>query len=662
MAFAMRVMLGLLGLTSAVKFSDEARANPIRKVVNMMQKMQTEIEKEGEEEKELYDKFMCHCKSELADFNKGKDEFEGAVPKLKAEIEATQAQISQLAEEIKAQKAEEAQAVGSMESATGRRDKEHEHFEDEVSELKVDISAIDNALPALDQAMHTGGALLQSTSSKVMSLLSSEQIARLEQVVAKGKKASTEDRQLATSFLEGKAKANGIGEVKAMLVDEEDEMKEEVSDDKVEEKKELNIFQQLMEAKTTEKDSIEDTLADKIDRLGSLKVSLVELKGQASDAVAAVGKDFDLLQKLSDSCAAKTKEFDARVKTQQEELTALHETIKILNDDDNLDLFNKALPSPSLLQLHHRSEDLRRQALDVLRSVPNSTTADMLLLALSHKGVDFAQVQKMIDDMVTLLKQEQKDDVSKKEYCEKQSFELTSKTKALTHRITNLKDALSVDEDSLESVSAEITEMQKGITALDKSVAESTEMRQEEHAEYQKTVQEQAATKQVLQLAQTRMNAFYHPELTPTTTTPNPYSLDLMQQDGKTKTNSGNAVLRMLQELITETDKTVAEAEFDEKDAQKFYEDLLSDSKSKREADSQAIVDKQKMKAELETDKVKKSTAAAAESKELEDVEDYGKKLHEQCDWLLQNFETRKDARATEQETLVNAKGILAGA
>jgi len=288
MAFAMRVMLGLLGLTSAVKFSDEARANPIRKVVNMMQKMQTEIEKEGEEEKELYDKFMCHCKSELADFNKGKDEFEGAVPKLKAEIEATQAQISQLAEEIKAQKAEEAQAVGSMESATGRRDKEHEHFEDEVSELKVDISAIDNALPALDQAMHTGGALLQSTSSKVMSLLSSEQIARLEQVVAKGKKASTEDRQLATSFLEGKAKANGIGEVKAMLVDEEDEMKEEVSDDKVEEKKELNIFQQLMEAKTTEKDSIEDTLADKIDRLGSLKVSLAELKGQASDAVAAV--------------------------------------------------------------------------------------------------------------------------------------------------------------------------------------------------------------------------------------------------------------------------------------------------------------------------------------------------------------------------------------
>jgi len=499
-----------------------------------------------------------------------------------------------------------------------------------------------------------------------MSLLSSEQIARLEQVVAKGKKASAEDRQLATSFLEGKADGNTIGAVKAALEDDQEEMNEEISDDKVEEKKELNIFQQLMEAKSTEKDSIEETLADKIDRLGSLKVSLVELKGQLSDAEAAVGKDFELLQKLSDSCAAKTKEFDARVKTQQEELTALHETIKILNDDDNLDLFNKALPSPSLLQLHHRSEDLRRQALDVLRSVPNSTTADMLLLALSHKGVDFAKVQKMIDDMVTLLKQEQTDDVSKKEYCEKQSFELTSKTKGLKHKITNLKDALSVDEDSLESVSAEITEMQKGVAALDKSVAESTEMRQKEHAEYQKTVQEQAATKQVLQLAQTRMNAFYHPELTPTTTTPNPYSLDLMQQEppefGKTKTNSGNAVLRMLQELITETDKTVAEAEFDEKDAQKFYEDLLSDSKSKREADSQAIVDKQKMKAELETDKVKKSTAAAAESKELEDVEDYGKKLHEQCDWLLQNFETRKDARTTEQETLVNAKGILAGA
>jgi hypothetical protein len=36
-----------------------ARANPVRKVVNLLQKMQRKVEKEAEEEKELFDKFMC---------------------------------------------------------------------------------------------------------------------------------------------------------------------------------------------------------------------------------------------------------------------------------------------------------------------------------------------------------------------------------------------------------------------------------------------------------------------------------------------------------------------------------------------------------------------------------------------------------------------------
>jgi len=35
--------------------------------------------------------------------------------------------------------------------------------------------------------------------------------------------------------------------------------------------------------------------------------------------------------------------------------------------------------------------------------------------------------------------------------------------------------------------------------------------------------------------------------------------------------------------------------------------------------------------------------------------------LHQSCDWLLQNFDTRKTARAGEVEALNNAKAVLAG-
>eukprot|EP00425_Heterocapsa_triquetra_P009464 CAMPEP_0195130618 /NCGR_PEP_ID=MMETSP0448-20130528/143541_1 /TAXON_ID=66468 /ORGANISM="Heterocapsa triquestra, Strain CCMP 448" /LENGTH=74 /DNA_ID=CAMNT_0040168535 /DNA_START=11 /DNA_END=232 /DNA_ORIENTATION=- len=38
-------------------------ANPIRKVVTMLQNMQMKVTEEGEKEKELYNKFMCYCKT-----------------------------------------------------------------------------------------------------------------------------------------------------------------------------------------------------------------------------------------------------------------------------------------------------------------------------------------------------------------------------------------------------------------------------------------------------------------------------------------------------------------------------------------------------------------------------------------------------------------------
>jgi len=49
------VMCALLGVAAGA----EAGANPIRKVVTLMQNMQKEIEAQGAKEKELFDKFMC---------------------------------------------------------------------------------------------------------------------------------------------------------------------------------------------------------------------------------------------------------------------------------------------------------------------------------------------------------------------------------------------------------------------------------------------------------------------------------------------------------------------------------------------------------------------------------------------------------------------------
>ena len=57
----MRVTALLLCSWSCAALTLQTEANPIRKVVTLLQDMQKEIEAEGEKEKALYDKFMCYC-------------------------------------------------------------------------------------------------------------------------------------------------------------------------------------------------------------------------------------------------------------------------------------------------------------------------------------------------------------------------------------------------------------------------------------------------------------------------------------------------------------------------------------------------------------------------------------------------------------------------
>merc|ERR1711933_268397 len=133
------------------------------------------------------------------------------------------------------------------------------------------------------------------------------------------------------------------------------------------------------------------------------------------------------LSGLEKSCKTKTAEWEERSKTRSEELLALADTIKILNDDDALELFKKTLPSSSasFVQMSVSSATLRSKALAVIRAAQHAPRfvrnhLDFIALAIQGKKIGFEKVISMIDEMVTTLKTEQADDDAKKEYCAKE--------------------------------------------------------------------------------------------------------------------------------------------------------------------------------------------------------------------------------------------------
>merc|ERR1719235_1029907 len=89
---------------------------------------------------------------------------------------------------------------------------------------------------------------------------------------------------------------------------------------------------------------------------------------------------------------------------------------------------------------------------------------------------------------------------------------------------------------------------------------------------------------------------------------------------------------------------------------------MMEDAKKKRAEDSKAMTEKEAAKAQTETTLQQDKDAHAAESDELASTKEYLADIHNDCDWLLENFDARKAARTDEIEALGKAKAVLAGA
>merc|ERR1719324_1677299 len=92
------------------------------------------------------------------------------------------------------------------------------------------------------------------------------------------------------------------------------------------------------------------------------------------------------------------------------------------------------------------------------------------------------------------------------------------------------------------------------------------------------------------------------------------------------------------------------------------YEEFMADAAAKRALDSKSITDKEDSVAALEEELLSNQEALKGKQIELMETEKYIMELHQECDWLLEHFDLRKEARASEVDALKKAKDVLNGA
>jgi len=710
MLLALLVVPLLQAQAALLADKSRAHANPIRKVVQMLQAMSKKVTEEGAAEAELFEKFMCYCKTGTSDLTKSIDAAETKIPQIAADLKAAEADLAETKEGLKQDQADRAAAKEAIAEATGIRNKENAAFVAVKDELTANIAALLKAVKALEKGM--AGSFLQTGAAD-----------RARRVVAQAKDLLEEDRQQVLSFLSGNPFSQGYapssGQIVGILKQLGDSMATTLATETAAEEKAVHVYSELMKAKTAEVDSLTEAIEAKTTKIGDLGVEIVTLKDDGDDTAEALTEDKAFLQELEKGCGTKAAEWEERKKTRSAELLALAETIKILNDDDALELFKKTLPAPGvgLMQVRVSSRDMRDRAVSGLRRARQTgnrqdrTKLDLIMLSLSGRKVSFAKVITMIDSMVAMLKEEQLADEHKKEYCELQFDEADDKKKELEHTMEVLTNEEQKATAAIEKLTEEIAALVAGIKALDESVASATAQRKAENQEYKDLIASDSAAKELLEIAKNRLNKFYNPSLynppaktelsaesrivvdmgnpdgIVTTTQPGgiantgvslsfaqvaarararddvapappPETWDAYAKKGQESTG----VVAMIDLLVKDLTLEMTEAKTEEKEAQSEYETLMADSAQKRADDSKTLADKESVKAQTEVDLQGYKASKLSAFKQHQATMQYIASLHAECDWLTQFFDVRKEARNGEIKSLTDAKAVLSGA
>merc|ERR1719482_1766289 len=331
----------------------------------MMQMMQNKITAEGKREEELMEKFLCYCETSSGTLAKSIDDAKTKIPQLESDIKEMEAMKAQLAQDIEDAKTSRADAKAAMEKATALREKENKEFTAESTEDSSNIDALGRAIAAIEKGM--AGSFLQTPAAS-----------RLKRVVQDGASSATAslseyDRGLLASFLSEQGRvgyAPASGEIVGMLKQMKDTMEKDLADAKAAEAEAAASYDELMAAKKKEVEACTAEIEEKLQRLGNSAVEVAQMKNDLEDTQESLAEDTKFLADLEKNCAAKEKEWAERQKTRAEELLALGDCIKMLNDDDALELFKKTLPSSaaSLVQMDGSAAEMKRRALALVQS------------------------------------------------------------------------------------------------------------------------------------------------------------------------------------------------------------------------------------------------------------------------------------------------------
>jgi len=655
---------------SSLTFDEEAAKNrPVTKVVNLLKDMLKQLEKEAEEDEEIYDQLACWCETNDKGKTKSIADAETRIKDLTVQIEELSAASSRLNTEIKLLDKEVAENQAALDSATAIRQKELAEFNAEEIDLMQSIDALKNAIQVMSK--HNSATFLQLDGANIQGVASTLQYQLAKhQNILEGVLTHSQ-RQAMSAFIQApqdyfdaeptfkQSYAPQSGEIFGILNQMKESFEQNLAETQKDEAANVKAYEQLRAAKEDEIVAGQEQSETKTQELADTDEKLAQSKEDLDDTKASLTEDEAFLMMLKEKCASTDSEWEERQKTRQLEMEACSKALAVLSSDEAHDLFTKTF-NPAFIQ-EAESNQRRTAAAKVLKTVALKNNSPRLAAIAVKVQLDaFVRVKKAIDDMITQLVAEKNDEIKHKDFCVE---EFNTNQLQTERKEREKQDLLALIEDldlTIKTLSAEIDTLKSEIAELKTELKRAGEDREKQNKEFQQVVADQRASQKLLTAALKILEGFYKKE-----------EALLQKQQGPPpppgfkeykKSGAAGGVMGMIEEIINDAKKMEADAVRAEDEAQAAYESLVKDTNSSIEEKTKSQVNKTEERAKAEENKQQAITDKEAALLELEELSNYNAELHQNCDFVMKNFEIRQTARDEEIEALKQAKSILSGA
>jgi len=663
-----------LGLdTSSLRFDEVAAKNrPVSKVITLLKDMLKQLEKEAEQDEEIYDQLACWCETNDKEKTKSIADAEARIDNLTIKIEELTASSARLNTEIKNLEKEVAANQNSLDQATAIREKQLAEFNGEEKDLLGSIAALKSAITVLGKHH---GALLQVTESHLSGLASTLQYEMQKHAnLLEGVLTHTERRKIA-AFIQApqdyfdaeptfkQSYAPQSGEIFGILKQMKESFESNLSDSQKEEMSNQKAYEDLKAAKEEEIAAGQSQIDSKTQELATTDEKLAESKEDVEDTRNSLSADEQFLMMLKEKCAMTDSEWEERQKTRQLEMEACSKALAVLSSDDAHDLFTKTF-NPALVQKESRVRSARRsKASQLLSTLAKKLQSPRLSEIATKVRLDaFVRVKKAIDDMVAQLLKEKEDEIKHKDFC---VDEFNTNQLETERKDREKQDLLALIEDlqlTIKTLTNDIDTLKSEVAEMQVQMKRAGEDREKENKEFQQVIADQRASQKLLQAALNILKGFYEKKEKSFLQEQQPAGPPPPPGFNEYKNNAAaGGVMGMIQQIITDAKSMETEAIRAEEDSQKAYEDFVKETNASIEAKNKSIVNKSEEKAKAEKDLVQADTDKEAALLELEQLSNYNAELHQSCDFVMKNFEIRQTARDEEVEALRQAKAILSG-